>query len=131
MQAQAFIEIRDLKIGAQIGTYGPQDMIPRNHILDLKFTVAHELVLIADDSMEYVFDYDPLVTEIHRLAQACFYETQEKLITLIVNACAQYAQIQTLTINLRKSPVYRGTGSLGVSLIIDHAYLQKLRHDPI
>jgi len=77
--------------------------------------------------MRHVFDYDPLVLEIERLASDGHYETQERLMTRIVQACASYPQIQSLEIGLRKSPVRNHSGSLGVRLSIDQEDLSKLR----
>ena len=85
------------------------------------------LVLIPEDGMAYVFDYDPLVLEIDRLATDCHYETQERLISRIVQACSVYSEITSLEISLRKSPVHNGSGSLGVRLQIDEATLNHLR----
>ena len=77
--------------------------------------------------MENVFDYDPLVIEIDRLAGDGHYETQERLITRIVHACAQYPEIESLQINLRKAPVHAGSGSLGVRLSVNKTTLDDLR----
>jgi dihydroneopterin aldolase len=77
--------------------------------------------------MENVFDYDPLVIEIERLACDGHYETQERLMTRIVQACAKYPEIESLEISLRKSPVSKDSGSLGVRLSVDQTTLDKLR----
>lgn len=77
--------------------------------------------------MKNVFDYDPLIVEINRLAGDRHYETQERLMTRIVHACTQYSEIESLEISLRKSPVSAGSGSLGVSLSIDQITLNNLR----
>jgi dihydroneopterin aldolase len=77
--------------------------------------------------MESVFDYDPLVVEIDRLARDGHYETQERLMTRIVEACAKYREIESLEIGLKKLPVRSGTGSLGVRLSVDSATLNKIR----
>jgi dihydroneopterin aldolase len=83
--------------------------------------------LISEDEMKYVFDYDPLVVEIDRLSRDGHYETQERLMTKIIEACAQYHQIESLEIGLRKSPVRNDSGSLGVRLLMDQAALAGLR----
>jgi dihydroneopterin aldolase len=83
--------------------------------------------LIEQDGMEYVFDYDPLVLEIDRLATDCHYETQECLISRIAQACSVYSEITSLEISLRKSPVHNNSGSLGVKLHLDEAALNQLR----
>ena len=77
--------------------------------------------------MKNVFDYDPLVIEINRLAEDVHYETQERLMTRIVQACAQYPEIQSLEISLRKSPVSADSGSLGVRLSVNQKTLNDLR----
>ena len=58
-----------------------------------------------------------------RLAADKHYETQERLITRIVKACAAYAEIISLEIILRKQPVLNDSGSLGVRLCMDRAAL--------
>ena len=77
--------------------------------------------------MKNVFDYDPLIIEIDRLAADCHYETQERLMTRIVQACALYSEIKALDISLKKSPVRADSGSLGVRLSVDSQTLNSLR----
>lgn len=115
----ASIELRDLKLQTAIGTYGPGAIIPKQHLLDLTLWIDARLVLISEDVMANVFDYDPLVIEIDRLAGDGHYETQERLITRIVEACAKYPEIKAMDISLRKLPVRAGSGSLGVRLSVD------------
>jgi dihydroneopterin aldolase len=88
LPAYSQVELKDLKIAARIGTYGMGDVVPEAHLLDLTLTIAPDLVLIAQDSMAHVFDYDPLIHQINVLARACHYETQERLMTRIVHARA-------------------------------------------
>ena len=123
----ACVELRDLRLNTDIGTYGPKDVVPDAHTLDLTLWLSPALVLIAQDGMSHVFDYDPLVAEIDRLAGDGHYETQERLITRIVHACAAYPEIEALDIALRKSPVHQGSGSLGVRLSVDARTLNSLR----
>lgn len=113
---EAMIELRDLQLATAIGTYGPGDVVPEAHVLDLTLTIAPDLVLVAGDEMALVFDYDPLIADIDQIARAQHYQTQEFLMTRIVAACAAYPQITALDICLRKRPVLGGTGSLGVRL---------------
>jgi dihydroneopterin aldolase len=127
MTTIACIELKDLKLQTQIGTYGPGAIIPKQHLLDLTLWIDSKLVLISEDVMEHVFDYDPLVIEINRLAGDGHYETQERLMTRIVQACVKYPEIESLEINLRKLPVSAGSGSLGVRLSVDQTTLNKLR----
>ena len=127
MTTIACIELKDLKLQTQIGTYGPGAIIPKQHLLDLTLWIDSKLVLISEDVMEHVFDYDPLVIEINRLAGDGHYETQERLMTRIVQACIKYPEIESLEINLRKLPVSAGSGSLGVRLSVDQTTLDELR----
>ena len=125
MACRGAIELRNLRIETQIGTYGPGDVVPEAHLLDLTLSIDPDLVLIEDDSMADVFDYDPLIAEIDRLARDGHYATQERLITRIVHACAAYPQIDALEITLTKAPVLVRSGSLGVRLVVDaHAMAQ-------
>ncbi len=127
MTTNPCIELRDLELSTEIGTYGPGDIIPKQHLLDLTIWIDSTLVLISTDLMECVFDYDPLVIEIDRLACDGHYETQERLITRIVEACAKYLEIESIEIGLKKLPVRSETGSLGVRLSVDSATLNRIR----
>lgn len=124
----ASIELRDLKLQTQIGTYGPGAIIPKQHLLDLTLWIDAKLVLISQDTMKQVFDYGPLIVEIDRLAGDCHYETQERLITRIIQACAKYSEIKAMDIGLRKLPVRAGSGSLGVRISVDSLTLNNLRN---
>jgi dihydroneopterin aldolase len=123
------IELKDFHLATRIGTYAPGDTVPDYHALDLTLWINPGLVLIAQDGMAHVFDYDPLVVEIERLAADWLYETQERLMTRIVQACAAYPVIEALEIALRKFPVRAGSGSLGVHLLVDRAQLLRMRGD--
>jgi dihydroneopterin aldolase len=127
LKPAALIELRDLHLATAIGTYGPKDVVPRNHILDLTLEIAPTLVQVAADDMSLVFDYDPLIAQIDAISAHQKYETQEYLMTLIARACAQYDQIVGLDICLKKQPVRRDTGSLGVRLRLGHSDLLTLR----
>ncbi len=117
----------EVYVSTEIGTYGPGDVIPKKHLLDLTLWIDSKLVLISKDLMESVFDYDPLVNEIDQLARDGHYETQERLMTRIVEACANYLEIESIEIGLKKLPVRSETGSLGVRLFVDSAMLNSLR----
>lgn len=123
----ASIELRDLQLQTQIGTYGPGAIIPKKHLLDLTLWIDAKLVLISEDVMKNVFDYDPLIIEIDKLAGDHHFETQERLMTRIVAACAGYPQIKAMDISLRKLPVRAGSGSLGVRLSVDSVTLNSYR----
>ncbi len=128
MSCTASIELRDLSLQTQIGTYQDGDTIPDKHLLDLTLWIDSNLVLITKDEMSRVFDYDPLVLEIERLAIDGHYETQERLMTRIVQACAACPQIQSLEISLKKSPVRNNSGSLGVRLRVGKEDLSNMRN---
>lgn len=123
----AVIELRDLQLKTDIGTYGPNDTRPDVHLLDLTLGISVDQVLVAHDGMTHVFDYDPLIVEIDRLAADGHYETQERLITRIAAACAEHSAIQHMEISLKKSPVRAGSGSLGVCLRLDEVTTEALR----
>ena len=123
------IELKDFHLATRIGTYAPGDTVPDYHALDLTLWIDPHLVLIAQDGMAHVFDYDPLVIEIERLAADGLYASQERLMTRIVQACAAYPVIEALEIALRKFPVRAGSGSLGVHLLVDRAQLLRMRGD--
>ena len=127
MACQSTVEVTNLKIPADIGTYGPDDMVPEAHLLDLILTIDPALVLIDSDGMDGVFDYDPLIAEILRLARDGRYETQERLMTRMVHACAEYRQIEAVEVWLRKTPVAGTTGAVGLRLSVDRAHLDGLR----
>ena len=127
MTALSTVELSDLVLNTRIGTYGPNDVVPDEHILDLSLTIDSDLVLIDSDEMDRVFDYDPLVMEIDKLARDCHYQTQERLITRIVEACATYSKIRALTIQLRKRPVLSNSGVLGVRLTLNEEALSNYR----
>ena len=127
MAMHGTVELRQLELDTRIGTYGPGDTVPDKHLLDLTLSIDPGLVFIEQDGMAHVFDYDPLVMEIDRLARDGHYDTQERLITRIVGACAAYPQIQAVDIALSKTPVRAGSGSLGVRLVLDGAAMAGLR----
>ncbi len=127
MTCRSTVELKDLRLDAQIGTYGPADTAPDAHILDMTLWIDASLVLIAEDGMSHVFDYDPLVAEINRLATDGHYATQERLMTRILAACAAHAQVDAVELFLRKTPVQAQSGSLGVRILIDDASLDGLR----
>ena len=125
----ASVELRDLHLKTDIGTYGPNDTRPDVHLLDLTLGISVSQVVLSQDGMAHVFDYDPLITEIDRLAADGHYETQERLMTRIAGACAAYLAIQRIEIYLKKSPVRLGSGSLGVRLTLDEVATEALRSD--
>lgn len=130
MASHSKIELKDLVLDTAIGTYGPDDVVPDQHILDLTLMVAQSAVLIRSDEMTHVFDYDPLITDILHLAKDGHRATQEWLMTQIVGLCGTYPQIEGAEIYLRKTPVHDGTGTLGVRLFVDHDILRQFAAHP-
>jgi dihydroneopterin aldolase len=122
----ATIELTGLVLPLDLGTYGPDDVVPDAHYLDMTLQIAPSLVLVAGDSMDGVFDYDPLVAQIAGLARDGHYETQEWFLTRIAEACATYPEIERADLMVYKSPVLDGAGRLGVRLVLDRAELDRL-----
>jgi len=129
MKTNAFIELFDLQLPTEIGTYSPSDIQPDVNLLNLILEIDTKQVLVSSDEMKHVFDYDPLIKEIDRLAGLHKYETQEFLMTRIACACAAYSEIRTIGISLRKAPVRNGNGALGIRLSLDEATTNELRLD--
>lgn len=127
MPTHSTVEIKDLALATRIGTFKPNEAAPKTHLLDLTLSIDPRLVLIAIDDMAHVFDYDPLVAEIDRIARDGHYETQERLITRIVQAFATHDAITALEIFLRKGPVLADSGMLGLRLTVDGAGLAAIR----
>jgi dihydroneopterin aldolase len=127
MTSTACIELKDLRLNTQIGAYAPGATIPDEHLLNLTLWISTKLILISDDLMDRVFDYDPLVLEIDRLAADGHYETQERLVTRIIHACARYSEIECLEISLRKTPVRQSSGAFGIKLYLDASSLASMR----
>ncbi|WP_293573006.1 dihydroneopterin aldolase [Phaeobacter sp.] len=121
------VELRDLEIAPQIGTYGSGDVVPETHILDLSLRIDTDLVLIDADQMDRVFDYDLLVRDIDAMCKDRAYETQEFLITRIVQTCAALPEVEALSIFLRKRPELGGSGQLGIRLDLDEVALRTVR----
>lgn len=135
MTMTSSIELRDMILATDIGIYGPDDPVPDHHLLDLILDVAADRVMISQDGMAHVFDYDPLIVQIKGLAATGQRETQEWLMTQIVHLCAQHPDIRGIEVYLRKFPVeagadHNGTGTLGVRLNVGHNDLTTLRMSP-
>lgn len=129
LEMNSTINLKQLELDLSLGIYGPDDVVPEKHLLDLTLTIDPRLVFIETDEMGYVFDYDPLIREIDRLAKDKHYHTQERLMTLIVFACAAYKEIEALEVSLSKWPVLRDSGELGVRLSIGREDLRALREN--
>ncbi len=125
---KARIELTDLNLTIEIGSYTPNDVVPDKHILDLTLLIDPTLVLIDEDQMDRVFDYDPLIREIQRKAEETRYETQERFITRIVDECVRYREIKSIEVFLRKTPVLGLSGELGVRLEVEEPDVINLRN---
>ena len=121
------VELTDLELFCDIGTYTLNEVVPTAHILDLTLSIDTELVLISTDGMNNVFDYDPLITEVKSLACDGHYQTQERLISRIVDACAGRPQVTAIEIYLRKTPVTNSGGTLGIRIKVDPEQLAEIR----
>lgn len=127
MTNHAFIELKDLVLPTRIGSEQYVQEHSETHLLDLTLLIDTKWVMICEDDMKKVFDYDPLIVEIKTLAENTRYETQERLMTLIVEACAAYRQINAVEIYFRKTPVLADSGTLGVRLRVDKVALSNMR----
>ncbi len=131
MTLTSTIELRDMILPTDIGTYGPDNPMPDHHLLDLILSIAPTKVLIPSDGMVHIFDYDPLIVDIRTLAKTGHRETQEWLISQIAHLCAAFDHIQGADIFLRKFPIHEESGTLGVRLTLQQDDLAKLRNAPI
>ena len=131
MTLTSTIELRDMILQTDIGTYGPDNPMPDHHLLDLILSIAPTKVLIPSDGMVHVFDYDPLIVDIRTIAKTGHRETQEWLISQIAHLCATFDNIQGADIFLRKFPIHQESGTLGVRLTLQQDDLVKLRNAPI
>ena len=128
MAYQSSVKLRGLSLNCDIGSYGMNEVVPNKHRLDMELLVEKNLILIEEDKMANVFDYDPLVEEINQISLSGKFNTQEKLITLILKACMKYHQIKAVSLFLYKTPV-REDGELGIAVNISEQELEKLRRD--
>ena len=126
MAYQSSVKLRGLSLNCDIGSYGMNEVVPNKHRLDMELLVEKNLILIEEDKMANVFDYDPLVEEINQISLSGKFNTQEKLITLILKACLKYYQIKAVSLFLYKTPV-REDGELGIAVSISEQELKKLR----
>ena len=125
------IELTDVPVKAQICVAVPGESDPYEHSLDLTLVVDPSLVLVKEDGMRHVFDYDPLLEKIHAVSQNKQFDTQEYLASLIVRCCAQFEQIEAVEICLKKyRPDGAGgkiCGTIGVRLVVTGDDLAALR----
>ena len=126
MAYQSSVKLKGLSLNCDIGSYGMNEVVPNKHRLDMELLIEKNLILIEEDKMANVFDYDPLVDEITQISLIGKFNTQEKLITLILKACLKYHQIKALSLFLYKTPV-REDGELGIAVNISERELEKLR----
>lgn len=131
MSLRGTVELSDVPVKAQIGTFASGEQDPYEHQLDLTLVVDPALVLVEQDGMQHVFDYDQLLEQIHAVSQNKRYETQEILASHIVRCCARFEQIQGVEICLKKlRPNGSGgsvCGKIGVRVIVTGEDLAALR----
>ena len=131
MALSSIIELTGVPVKAAVGVFAPGESDPYEHTLDLTIVIDPKLVLIEKDGMQYVFDYDPLLEQIHHLSQGQTYETQEILASRIVRCCAAFEQIEAVEICLKKfRPNGLGgtvCGTIGVRLQVSGNDLIALR----
>ncbi len=93
--------------------------------------VGASLVFIDHDGMQRVFDYDPLLDEIHQLCNQRQYETQELFASQVVRCCAVHQSIKSLEVCLKKfrPDTSGGTvcGTIGVKLDVNQDALIAIR----
>lgn len=130
MTQHAQIRLNDLTLPCHIGTYETDDIIPDAHILDMVLYLDKSWVVINDDQMDRVFDYDPLIRNLLHVAGAQKYETQEYLISLMFQRCFDHCEIHAVDLYLRKSPV-RSDGALGVQVSLTRAEFEDMNSTEI
>ena len=121
------IKLNNLELNVTIGENRCDSVYRHRHFLDLECEVEQRLVNIESDSMDLVFDYDPLVRSIKNISDGKTYNTQEKLVTLLLKSCAEYPEISAVRLFLSKSPTLNGSGALGIEAILDQSDLNYLR----
>ncbi|MDB2475751.1 dihydroneopterin aldolase [Paracoccaceae bacterium] len=126
MTKHAQIQLNNLTLPCNIGTYETDDVVPNAHVLDMVLYFDKSWVIIGADQMDRVFDYDPLIRKILEIAAAEKYETQEYLMSLIFQCCFVHAEVHAAELFLRKSPV-RDDGSLGVQVTLTRAEFEDMR----
>ena len=125
MKKHAQIRLNKLTLPCNIGTYGENDIVPDAHVLDMVLYLDKSWVVIDADQMDRVFDYDPLIRNILQIAAAEKYETQEYLISLLLQCCFEHTEVHAAALFLRKSPV-RNDGSLGVQVTLTRAEFEDM-----
>ena len=121
------IKLNNLELNVTIGEYCCGSVFRHRHFLNLECEVDQKLVTIKSDSMDHVFDYDPLIRAIKEVSDGKTYKTQEKLVTLLLETCTKYPEISSVKLFLSKSPILDGTGTLGIEAILDQADLNRFR----
>ena len=121
------VELYDLKLEVEIGNPAEEEITPEKHALDLTLSIDPSLVIIEEDIMSQVFDYDPIIKAIENISRKAHYQTQERLLTLIIELCAKYKEIKKLELFLYKSPVNSFGGKLGIRITLDEKELNKFR----
>lgn len=121
------IKLNNLALNVFIGEHHCDSVHRHRHFLDLECEIEQKLVTIQTDSMDLVFDYDPLIRSIKNISDGKTYNTQEKLVTLLIKACAEYPEISSVRLFLSKSPTLDGSGAIGIEAILDQSDLNCVR----
>jgi dihydroneopterin aldolase len=109
------IELKDFLLNVSVGSYKQGQHKPDHHLLDLTLEIDPQFVIIDKDSMESVFDYDPLIDEISSLCEGRHVNTQEILLTRILHTCRRHSPpLISAEVYLRKVPVNPSGGTLGL-----------------
>ena len=124
---KTLIKLNNLELNVSIGEHHSDGAYRHRHFLDLECEVEQRLVNIESDSMDLVFDYDPLVRSIKNISDGKTYNTQEKLVTLLLKACAKHPEISAVRLFLSKSPTLNGSGALGIEAVLDERDLNCFR----
>ena len=61
MVYQSSVKLRGFSLDCDIGSYGMNEVVPNKHRLDLELFIEKNLILIEEDKMANLFDYDPLI----------------------------------------------------------------------
>lgn len=86
--------------------------------MDLVLVIDPRLVLIREDGMQHVFDYDPLLEQIDAISRDRRYETQEMLASEVARCCAKFKQIEGIEVCLKKL----GLASMGALSLARSAF---------
>jgi dihydroneopterin aldolase len=108
------IELIGLRFGLNIGIHDFEKTGPQPYEVDILLDVDPGRVLLQADDIDLAFDYDPIRTEVLRLAGAERFRTQERFLTRLLRFVAGFPEIGRAEIAVRKTAVYRDARSVGL-----------------